>query len=150
MAFESQARSYIIKLCNCLNKDITLAPYLYCNILVRIINNYCVECLYFRDCIFKFVSFSFITLNKNFRFLVRLWANNNNKLAIQTGNTILKCEQCDVCTLCLCYDSGNARNRFQRSECTSMLLSAQCLLFPSATILFSRCMSAIADVYCIE
>jgi hypothetical protein len=37
-------------------------------------------------------------------------------------------------TLCLCNDSGNARNRFQRSDCTSMLLSAQCLLFPSATI----------------
>jgi hypothetical protein len=46
----------------------------------------------------------------------------------------------------LCYDSGNARNRFQRSDSTSMLLSAQCLLFPSATILFSRCMSATANL----
>jgi hypothetical protein len=97
----------------CLNKDITSAPYLHCNILVRIIiNNYCVEYLY---CIFKFVSLSFITVYKNFRFLVQLWANKNNNLAIPTGNTILKRQQCDVCTLCLCYDSGNARNRFQRS-----------------------------------
>ena len=81
----------------------------------HIINNYYVECLYFRDYIFKFVSFSFITVYKNFRFLPRLGANNNIKLAIPTGNTILKRQQCDVCTLCLCYDSGNARNRFQRS-----------------------------------
>jgi hypothetical protein len=52
VAFESQARSHVIKLHNCLNKDITSATYLHCNILVRIIiNNYCVECLYFRDCI---------------------------------------------------------------------------------------------------
>jgi hypothetical protein len=62
-----------------------------CNILVPIIiNNCCVECLYFRDCIFKFVSFNFIMVYKNFRFLARLWANNNNKLAIPNGNTILK------------------------------------------------------------
>jgi hypothetical protein len=109
-----------------------------------------VECLYFRDYFFKFVSFSFITLYKNFRFLARLWANNNNKLTIPIGNTILKRQQCDVCTLCLCYDSGKARNRFQRSECTSMLLSAQCLLCPSATILFGRCMSATADLCLIS
>jgi hypothetical protein len=59
-----------------------------------------VECLYFRDCIFKFVSFSFITVYKNFRFLAGLWANNN-KLAIPTGNTFLKRQQCDVCHVVL-------------------------------------------------
>jgi hypothetical protein len=193
--------------------------YLHCNILVRIINNYCVECLYFRDCIFKFVSYSFIMVYKKFQFLVRLWANN--KLAIPSTIErlrypgfgvrvrvawfwlaifssmsvpllVIKVRIFRIISLSIArkqkkYDGiiqtssvkqdDTTRTRTPKPgylnlsnatfaccasvmilempeidskgqlECTSMLLSAQCLLFPSATRLFSRCMqSATADL----
>jgi branched-subunit amino acid permease len=87
MAFESQARSYIIKLYAIAESDqkyklampfaehnfgpfgrIFIAIFLFESCIISNTSHVCVDCLYFRACIFKFAPFSFITVYKNSHF----------------------------------------------------------------------------------
>ena len=116
MALESQARLYIIKLRNCLNKNIylpyispniTSAPstYLLYNSLVRIaiktLFRVLFSSLYLQICIF-------ITV---FPFLVWLWDNPNRKYNFKMS------KQCDVCIVWL-WKCQKSILQVKPSECT--------------------------------
>jgi hypothetical protein len=80
--------------------------------------------------ILELVSFSLYLLVLSRYINLHFWPDCE---LIPTGNTILKCQQRDILVLTTWYYLKICLKVTVHS-CTAMFLSAQCLLFPSATI----------------
>ena len=144
MAFESHSRSRIIKLRNCLIKNINLSPNITSAPLhgrTFFIAIFLFESLSITLCgvfIFRFfVSFSFITVSVKIPFLAQLWANLNRKYNFKTSTM----PHLSVMTL----EMPEIDSKGQSAHLCFYLLNA----FNFPVLLFSRCMSATADL-CLQ